>query len=77
MHEGLGEVHDVGVLREMRGRGIGEALLLESFKRFRERGGDRTRLWVDTQNVTAAIKLYERIGMSVARRMHFYAKDLA
>lgn len=77
MHEGLGEVHDVGVLRKMRGRGIGEALMLEAFKRFRERGGDRARLWVDTQNVTSAIKLYERVGMTAARRMHFYAKSLA
>ena len=77
LHDKLGEIHDIGVLRAHRGRGIGEALMCEIFNRLRERGGVRVRLWVDTDNVTPAIRLYERVGMTVARRMHFYAKDLA
>ena len=76
LHGDLGEVHDVGVLPSHRGRGIGEALMLEIFDRFRSRAGRRARLWVDTQNVTDAIRLYERVGMSVNQRFHFYAKSL-
>jgi mycothiol synthase len=76
MHGELGEIHDIGVLREHRGRRIGEALMYEIIERFREQGGKRLRLWVDTANVTGAIRLYERIGMKIARRMHFYAKEL-
>ncbi len=73
----VGEVHDIGVLKRHRGRGIGEALMLADLRTLRDRGAEKVRLWVDTDNVTKAIRLYEKVGMHVTRRMHFYAKDLA
>lgn len=77
IHGDIGEIHDIGVLREHRGKGIGEALMWAILQRLQERGAAKVRLWVDTKNVTNAIRLYEKVGMTVTRRMHFYAKDLA
>jgi len=74
--EELGEIHDIGTLPDHRGRGLGEALMRYGFARLQEKGATSARLWVDKGNVTNAIRLYEKVGMSVSRKLHFYAKDL-
>jgi mycothiol synthase len=62
-----GYVNLLGVRRAWRRRGLGEALLLRSFKTFRERGLTRGTLGVDASSVTGATRLYERAGMRVYR----------
>jgi mycothiol synthase len=61
----LGWVRELGVRRLWRGRGIGKALLLESFRLFDQRGQGRVCLGVDAANATGATKLYEQVGMRV------------
>jgi mycothiol synthase len=63
--DGEGWIEQVAVLREHRGRGLGRALLEESFRRYREAG--RTRCAVSTDSRTGALGLYEHAGMSVVR----------
>ncbi len=62
-HSDRGWVGELGVLRSHRGRGIATALLQESFTGFERRGLPRVRLNVDSENLTGAVALYERVGM--------------
>ncbi len=50
---------------DVRGRGIGLALLQEAFRVFQARGERIVGLGVDTENATGALALYERAGMAV------------
>ena len=63
--EDEGWIEQIAVRREHRGRGLGRALLEESFRRFREAG--RARCGVSTDSRTGALGLYEHVGMSVVR----------
>lgn len=70
-HDGQPElafVHLLGVRRPWRKRGLGLALLRHAFGEFRTRGFPRAGLGVDAENLTGAVRLYERAGMHVARR---------
>ena len=66
----------LGVLPEWRRRGIATALLQQSFREFRSRGAKRVGLGVDSENVTGAVRLYERAGMHVARLNVTHEKEL-
>jgi ribosomal protein S18 acetylase RimI-like enzyme len=44
-------------------RGLGEALLRQSFREFWRRGEHRVALRVDAEHPTGAPRLYERLGM--------------
>jgi mycothiol synthase len=72
----FGWVGILGVRPEWRRRGLATALLHQSFRDFRKRGATRVGLGVDAQNTTGAVKLYERVGMHVARRNDTYEKQL-
>jgi len=61
-------IGDLAVRKHWRGRGIGHALLLAAFGTLRDRGQTLVRLYVDAQNVTNAVAVYEAAGMHVARR---------
>ena len=67
----------MAVRRPWRGRGVGHALLLAAFRSLRERGHSVARLYVDAQNVTNAVRVYEAAGMHVARRFDVMEKSLA
>jgi ribosomal protein S18 acetylase RimI-like enzyme len=60
-----GWIEQVAVHRDHGGRGLGAALLEESFRRFRESG--RTRAGVSTDSRTGALGLYQHVGMVIAR----------
>lgn len=64
---GDGYVRTLGVRREFRGRGFGEALLLRAFRYYRERGRSGVLLAVDSQSPTGANHLYEKVGMRAVR----------
>jgi ribosomal protein S18 acetylase RimI-like enzyme len=59
-----GYVGELGVLREWRGRGIGEALLRTAFRSIHGAGLAGARLHVDADSLTGATRLYERVGMA-------------
>ena len=72
----MGWIGSLGVLREYRHRGLATALLRHSFGEFYRRGKQRVGLGVDAQNLTGALRLYERVGMHVARKYNTYEKEL-
>ena len=72
----LGWVGTLAVLRPWRRIGVGQALMLHSFGEFYRRGTRAVGLGVDAQNLTGATRLYERVGMHVARVYINYEKEL-
>jgi len=72
--DGIGWVETLGVRPAWRGRGIGEHLLRLSFAEFYRRGLPDVSLNVDAGNETGATRLYERVGMHVARVYDTYKK---
>ncbi|HEY0756829.1 MAG TPA: GNAT family N-acetyltransferase [Ktedonobacteraceae bacterium] len=71
-----GWVDDLAVLREARGEGLGTALLLHSFNEFYRRGKRVVGLGVDSQNLTGALRLYQRAGMHRVQENINYEKEL-
>jgi mycothiol synthase len=74
--EDQGRVGRLAVLRPWRKCGIGLALLLHSFNAYWKRGQKEVRLGVDADNLTGAVKLYEKAGMHVHRRIDTYEFEL-
>ncbi|MCE7949396.1 MAG: GNAT family N-acetyltransferase [Chloroflexi bacterium CFX4] len=68
----LGWVEDLAVRRPYRKLGLGLALLHESFGEFYRRGYRKVGLGVDAQNLTGALRLYERAGMRPERQWQRY-----
>jgi mycothiol synthase len=75
-HTDRGWVDDLGVLRSHRRRGIATAMLRASFAEFERRGQPRVRLNVDSDNLTGAVSLYERVGMRVVTSYDLWARDI-
>jgi ribosomal protein S18 acetylase RimI-like enzyme len=75
--ESVGWVSAIGVRRPWRRKGLGTALLLHAFGELRARGKQRVGLGVQAENPTGAVQLYERVGMSVERRILWYEKVAA
>jgi mycothiol synthase len=71
-----GWIGSIGVRPPWRGRGLGFALLYESFERFRRTGETSVALGVDAENPTGAVRLYERAGMHVLWRADLWRKVL-
>ena len=74
---GFGWVGVLGVRPAWRRRGLGLALLQNSFADFKERGATKVGLGVDAENTTGAVRLYERAGMRPVRRNDTYEKPVA
>jgi mycothiol synthase len=72
----IGWVGTLGVLRSWRQRGIGLALLQQSFAELYRRGFRKVGLGVDGENLTGALKLYKKAGMHVHRQFDLYEKEL-
>jgi mycothiol synthase len=72
----VGWISVLGVKRPWRRRGLGRALLLHAFRELRARGKLRAGLGVDGSNPTGAVRLYEAVGMEVARRNDHWEKRL-
>jgi ribosomal protein S18 acetylase RimI-like enzyme len=67
----------LGVRRPWRRRGLGLALLRETFGLFYDRGEGRVGLGVDAENPSGATRLYERAGMHVEAEHQTWEKELA
>jgi mycothiol synthase len=74
----MGWVDVLGVRRPWRKQGLGLALLLHTFGEFYRREKPRVGLGVDAQNLTGALRLYERAGMhsDPERQYVIYEKEL-
>jgi mycothiol synthase len=68
----LGWVDILAVRRPWRRRGLALALLLHSFHALRARGRPRVGLGVDAENLTGAVRLYERAGMAPVQQHDVY-----
>ncbi len=68
----LGWVDILAVRRPWRRRGLALALLLHSFHELRARGRPRVGLGVDAENLTGAVRLYERAGMAPTQQHDVY-----
>jgi mycothiol synthase len=78
-HKHMGDwgfVRSLGVSPEWRRRGLGLALLQESFRRFAESGEKTVALGVDSENPTGATRLYEHAGMRQLWRADVWEKAL-
>ena len=73
---GFGWIGALGVRRPWRRHGLGLALLRHSFADFRGRGAARVGLGVDAENLTGAVRLYERAGMRPVRRNDTFERTL-
>jgi ribosomal protein S18 acetylase RimI-like enzyme len=65
--EQRGWIKDLAVHPGHRRRGLGEALLHHAHRAYRDRGIERVGLKVDSDNPTAAGRLYERLGYRTDR----------
>lgn len=74
--EDIAWVNSLSVLRPWRRKGLGLALLHHAFGEFYRRGYRRAALYVDSQNLTGATRLYERAGMHIVRQFDKYEKEL-
>ena len=69
-----GHVVSIAVLDKFRGQGIGSGLVEEAFKGVKEKQCDEMYLEVRCSN-TDAVRLYERLGMSIKQRLKSYYRD--
>lgn len=74
----MGWISTLAVRQPWRRRGLGLALLHYSFAEFRRRGRARVGLGVDAENLSGALRLYEKIGMQSDPAWQFsvYEKEL-
>jgi ribosomal protein S18 acetylase RimI-like enzyme len=71
-----GYVAALGTRRAYRGRGIAEALLRHVFRVLHDRGKRGCDLHVDSDSLTGATRLYERVGMTAHPRFATWEKEL-
>ncbi len=71
-----GWIGSLGTLREYRRRGIASALVAVSLHRFVEAGFNSAMLGVDTENLSGAYGIYERLGFRRVRRNVTYRRML-
>lgn len=74
--ETIGWVSLLGVRPRWRGRGLGEALLVQSLNAFHSRGRRRVALNVDVDNTTGALRLYTKVGMKPTPAFTVWSKTL-
>jgi mycothiol synthase len=72
----LGRVAELGVVPAFRGQGLGYALLTHSFHELRGRGATEVVLDVDAENVTSALRIYRKAGMTERPSFTIWGKTL-
>ena len=66
---GVGSIQNLGILPGWRGRGLGDALLLQALHGFRQAGLQRALLEVTDKN-EPAIRLYRRLGFRRSKTLY-------
>jgi mycothiol synthase len=71
-----GYVATLGVLREYRQKGLGTAMLAQSLHVLRQAGMEAAHLHADAENLTGAMRLYERLGFKLRKTQVGHLKTL-
>jgi ribosomal protein S18 acetylase RimI-like enzyme len=71
-----GYTEDISVRRPWRQRGLATALLARSLKLLKQQGMQEAALGVDTENLSGALQLYERLGFRRVRTMVNYRRPV-
>ncbi len=71
-----GWIPTLGVRKAYRRRGLGQALLLHTFRALQQQGVPAAYLFVDAANKTGATRLYQRVGMGVELEITNYEIEL-
>jgi len=71
-----GWIQTLGVRRAWRKRGVATALLCQSMRAFKAARLDYATLGVDTQNLTGALRIYERLGFVAYKRFIAFDKPV-
>ena len=69
-----GYVDTLAVLREYRGQGLGTAILAQSLHALRQAGMEAAHLHADAENLTGAMRIYERAGFRLRKTVIAYQK---
>jgi mycothiol synthase len=72
-----GWILNIGVLKPLRRRKIGSTLMVQAMQNLKTQGMTGALLYVDDQNPTRAIKLYEKVGFKVYHKSTIYELQLA
>jgi len=72
----IGYVSTLGVRRPWRKRGLGLAFLQHAFGEFYRRGKRKVSLGVDADNLTGALRLYEKAGMHIHLQTDTFEKEI-
>src|SRR5690606_9543407 len=64
-----GFIYVLAVRQAWRKKGLGRALLLHTFAEFKRRGYKQVDLNVDEENITNAVALYKKVGMTTHQRL--------
>jgi len=71
-----GYLNTLAVLREHRKQGLGTALICKSLQVLRDAGMEAVHLHADSENLTGAMQLYERVGFEVRKRYVAYRRTM-
>jgi mycothiol synthase len=71
-----GWIQTLAVRRAWRRQGIASALLSASMQAFKAAGYDFAGLTVDTDNLTGALRIYERLGFKSISRINVFSKTI-
>lgn len=71
-----GYIGTLAVLREERHHGLGTALLAQSLHVMRAEGMEGIHLHADAENLTGAVRIYERLGFQVRKTFVSYRSTL-
>jgi len=71
-----GYLDTLAVLREHRRRGLGTALIRQSLHALRDAGMEAVHLHADSENLTGAMRLYERNGYQVRKTSVAYRRTM-
>jgi mycothiol synthase len=71
-----GWTENICVRRPWRKRGIAQTLIAESLRELKNRGYQEAALGVDTENLSGALHLYQRMGYQAVSRNSIYRKPM-
>ena len=69
----VGAIHEIAVLPEYQGLGIGKALMERILEYFRNKGLDSVELWVGDEN-RRAMEFYEKLGFKRASQYNYWVR---
>jgi mycothiol synthase len=75
-HRQRGWTEFISVRRPWRRRGLARALIVRSLRAQKKAGMRESALWVDSENLSGATRVYEDCGFRVAKRETIYKKPL-